>query len=102
MDSWTKLRKFLGHVVFNESLNGPKIALNIMNEGQKRVEWQISIFASKNSPSNPSPSHPSMRNRTHWAILSGVWVCGRCTPDGGKEGVIVSQLKIINREYINS
>jgi hypothetical protein len=34
MDSWTKLRKFLGHVVFNESLNGPKTALNIMNEGQ--------------------------------------------------------------------
>ena len=47
MDSRTKLRKFLGHVVFNESLNGPKIALNIMNEGQKRFEWQISIFASK-------------------------------------------------------
>ena len=44
MDSRTKLRKFLGHVVFNESLNGPKIALNIMNEGQKRFEWQISIF----------------------------------------------------------
>ena len=27
-----KIRKFLGHIVFNESLNGPRIALNIMNE----------------------------------------------------------------------
>ena len=51
LDSWTKLKKFLGHVIFNESLNGPKIALNIMNEGQKKVE-----ISSKNSPSNPSPS----------------------------------------------
>ena len=32
--SRTKLEKVLGHVVFNESLNGPKIALNIMNEGK--------------------------------------------------------------------
>ena len=65
MDSRTKLRKFLGHVVFNESLNGPKIALNIMNEGQKRFEWQISIFASKNSPSNPSASHRSEHEESY-------------------------------------
>src|ERR1700744_2384591 len=30
-----KFRKFLGHIVFNESLNGPRIALNIMNEAKK-------------------------------------------------------------------
>jgi hypothetical protein len=56
VDSWTKLKKFLGHVIFNESLNGPKIALNIMNEGQKKVE-----ISSKNSPSNPSPSYVAIR-----------------------------------------
>ena len=97
MDSWTKLKKFLGHVIFNESLNGPKIALNIMNEGQKRLKYLQKIRLRIRALA----SHPSMRNRTHWAILSSVWVCGRRTPDGGKEGVIVSQLKIINREYIN-
>ena len=32
--SRTKLGKFLGHVIFNESLNEPKTALNIMNEGK--------------------------------------------------------------------
>ena len=29
-----KIRKFLGHIAFNESLNGPRIALNIMNEAK--------------------------------------------------------------------
>ena len=29
-----KIRRFLGHVVFNESLNGLRIALNIMNEAK--------------------------------------------------------------------
>ena len=29
-----KIREFLGHIVFNESLNGPRIALNIMNEAK--------------------------------------------------------------------
>ena len=33
--SRTKLGKFLGHIVFNESLNGHKMALNMMNEGEK-------------------------------------------------------------------
>ena len=30
-----KIRRFLGHIVFNESLNGLRIALNIMNEAKK-------------------------------------------------------------------
>ena len=47
-----------------------------------------------------SGRHPSMRNRTHWAILSGGWVCGRRAWDRGKEWVIISQLKSINRAYI--
>ena len=29
-----KIRRFLGHIVFNESLNGLRIALNIMNEAK--------------------------------------------------------------------
>ena len=32
-----KIRKFLGHIVFNESLNGPRIALNIMNEAKINI-----------------------------------------------------------------
>ena len=30
-----KIRRILGHIVFNESLNGLRIALNIMNEAKK-------------------------------------------------------------------
>jgi hypothetical protein len=36
-----ELGKFLGHIVFNESLNGHKMALNMMNEGKNFFEWQI-------------------------------------------------------------
>jgi hypothetical protein len=38
-----KIRKFLGHIVFNESLNGPRIALNIMNEAKKFLMAKINI-----------------------------------------------------------
>ena len=62
MDSWTKLRKFLGHVVFNESLNGPKIALNIMNEAKNFLNdkyrhllhsIQFKKFAFESEPYSP-------------------------------------------------
>ena len=36
-----KIRKFLAHIVFNESLNGPRIALNIMNEA--KFFWMAKI-----------------------------------------------------------
>ena len=38
-----KIRKFLEHIVFNESLNGPRIALNIMNEAKNFLMAKINV-----------------------------------------------------------
>jgi hypothetical protein len=62
--SRTRLGTFLGHVVFNdESLNGPKIALNIMNEGKNSLNGKCKYLlhsiqnSFKNSKNlNPSPT----------------------------------------------
>jgi hypothetical protein len=61
-----KIRRFLGHIVFNESLNGLGIALNIvMNEAKNFrmakinicfIQFKIHSKNSNNSPLNPTPT----------------------------------------------